>query len=600
VYRENARLTAKGSPVNVRRAAAGEESLTGKVRWITGILLVAAIVGGAWLRLDGLTDRTMGHSEIYVPGVELPADHGEPRNRTTLARTVTNSLWEPHPPGWYVAMWGWTRVFGEGLFSIRFPSVLFGLGCVLLTWRLGARDGRPAAALAAAVLLAVHGHQIYWAQVARPSTMIAFLGLASTVLLHSAARRGGRGTSAAYLGVSAIGLVVDYYFWLLFAAHIFWSLADGWRDRPRALALLRLQMTSVILASPMVTLSIFQSRGAHFERDLLNDIRDFLQLGFLFTAKSPVLHRVPEGLPRVLAPLGILLLGLGLLPRTPPREETPERAVAAPGPALIGLLTAIVVAGILGASAVFLRRYAPDKAHVLYATAALPVIAYAVFLLARSADGPFARIWSALAGWAGVGSRRFSLVTTMALVPAGLTIAATFVFPLFVARHVLAVVPYLLIVMAGGVVWFARQGAAGKIVAVAIGVVVATAATVSVGWYSTRIHSPEDYGGLAREWIPSLREGDVLLLQDHWSTTPVFYYIDHRQYRILWGQYAEGLEQEIASAPELTDRVWTLELDSFPVRDDIAVALAGRMPVEAHIVRGIRAVRYAPESPSSP
>ncbi|NNE44254.1 MAG: hypothetical protein HKN12_08585, partial [Gemmatimonadetes bacterium] len=434
--------------------------------------------------------------------------------------------------------------------------------------------------------LAFHGHQIYWSQIARPSTNIAFLGLLSTVLLYSLAKNGKRPTAIAYGAVSVVGLAFDYYFWLLFLAHILWALYDGWRDRPRALALLRVQMMTVCLAAPMVTLSIFQSRAAHFEKDLVNDLRDFLRLGFLFTSKSPVPHAVPDGVARFLAPLGIGLTLLGLAGGRSARLPEPGHRPPAPGLGLLGGAAAIVVVVIIGASAAFLRNYVPDKTGVLFGTAALPVATFVVAWLFRTPDAPLSRLWSAVAGPLGAGRRPLSLITTMAVVPPALVAGITLFFPLFVARHMLVFVPYLVLVMAGGAVWLASRGLPGKLGAGVIGVVVAFATFQSVGWYGARLHSPEDYAGLADVWLPHLEEGDTLLAWDHWSTSPMLYYVNHRKYDLVWTNHAAVLESP-------AERVWYLDLETFPVPESIAAALAGWTEVERYEARGIAAVRYS-------
>lgn len=552
------------------------------------LILAVCVVGGAWLRLDGLGNRTMGHTEIFVPGVDLPSDHGEPRGRLTLSRTVTNSLWEPHPPGWYVAMWFWVKAFGVSLFAIRLPSVLFGLGCVLLVYRLAVQEGSRARGLIAAAFLAFHGHQIYWAQIARPSTNIEFLGLLATVLLFSLARGGRRATAIGYAAVSVIGLAFDYYFWLLFLAHILWALYDGWRDRSRALALLRLQMLAVCLAAPMVTLSIFQSRAAHFEKDLVNDLTDFFRLGFLFTGKSPVPHAIPDGIARFLAPLGVGLSLLGLAVSRPRNGKPAGDPPPAPGLGFLGVAAVLMIVVIVGASAAFLRNYVPDKTAVLFGTAALPAATFLVAWLFRTPDAPLSRLWDAVASPLGAGTRPLSLIATMAVVPTALVTGVTLFFPLFVARHMLVFVPYLVLLMAGAVVWLAGRGAGGKLASGAVAGMVAVAAFQSVGWYADRIHSPEDYERLADAWLPELREGDTLLLWDHWSTSPMLYYVNHRKYDLVWENHRDAL-----AGGRGGDRVWRLALAAFPVPEDIAAAVEGRREVQRVEARGIAAVRYA-------
>ena len=74
----------------------------------------------------------------------------------SLGELLRLSASEPHPPVFYVLLWGWVRLAGDGEFAGRFVAVWWGLLAAALTYRLGARlmGGRRAAALAALLLVA--------------------------------------------------------------------------------------------------------------------------------------------------------------------------------------------------------------------------------------------------------------------------------------------------------------------------------------------------------------------------------------------------------------------------------------------------------------
>jgi len=78
-------------------------------------------------------------------------------------------------------MYPWTRLFGTSLFALRFPSVLFGIGSILLLALLGARLHGPRVGLLAAALMAFNGMQIFWSQMARMYAMICCLALLTTL-----------------------------------------------------------------------------------------------------------------------------------------------------------------------------------------------------------------------------------------------------------------------------------------------------------------------------------------------------------------------------------------------------------------------------------
>src|SRR5690606_7704696 len=80
--------------------------------------------------------------------------------------------------------------------------------------------------------------------------------------------------------------------------------------------------------------------------------------------------------------------------------------------------------------------------------------------------------------------------------------------------------PFLLILLARGVVAMGRPGTAvaGLLLAASVG--------------SVRIAAADpggvDYALVAEQWRPLIREGDRIFITPHWSTTPELYYIqDH-------------------------------------------------------------------------
>jgi 4-amino-4-deoxy-L-arabinose transferase-like glycosyltransferase len=545
---------------------------------------------GAALRMHALEARPLGHTESYVPGIDLPADFGEPRARMTLTRAVTNSMWEVHPPGWYAFMWGWTKAFGTGLTAIRLPGVLAGAVCIVLVFLLARREGDRWTAVLAAALVAVNGHQIYWAQVARPATILCALGLAAAVLLLGAGR-GGRRALAGYGVVLVAGLLIEYYFWILVAVHVLWNLLDNWRHRATALAVLRTQLLAIILASPIVTLAVFQSRGAHFDGNLTEGVRDFLEIGFLYVSVSPVPHAVPAWANLLLPVVGAVLLLVGLWrSRGVTRRDAGEGAADGPGVLLTAIAAAVMTAVVLVAAS-FYAQHVPAKASTLRATAALPAaLGFAAYLV-RSPSALVPRVWGACLDALRLTGGTRSLVVTMAVLPAALVAAATLATPLFAARQMLLFVPYLLVVMARGIrgLVAVRPRMAGVTVALVLLVGLGAAHAASLRWYAQRLQSPHDYRELAQKWKPQLLPGDVVLVQDHWSTTPLFYYLDRHAHRFVWKDWPEA----VARDPGV--RVWRLAFDGYAVPEEIRAALAGRHETDRVTAFGVTAELWLAE-----
>jgi len=91
-----------------------------------------------------------------------------------------------NPPAHHLLLWFWVRIFGDSEISLRFPSVLFGIGIVYLTYRiskliLGKKDeligvsGLPLRiSHISAIFAAFSGLLIYYSQEARMYSMAAF------------------------------------------------------------------------------------------------------------------------------------------------------------------------------------------------------------------------------------------------------------------------------------------------------------------------------------------------------------------------------------------------------------------------------------------
>ena len=96
-----------------------------KVSRIGWLLLAVLLLSAFALRFEGLDQRSMGHVEVYIPGIDLPEGISEPPARTELGPL----LWwhfhdEPHPQAYYFLMALWGEIFGTSEVSLRLPSTL--------------------------------------------------------------------------------------------------------------------------------------------------------------------------------------------------------------------------------------------------------------------------------------------------------------------------------------------------------------------------------------------------------------------------------------------------------------------------------------------
>ncbi len=141
----------------------------GSRRWFA-ILILLLIAVAAILRL--------WHLELRPP------HHDEGVNGWFAERVARDGYYryDPanyHGPTYFYLLAAARRVFGFGLWQLRLPGVLIGLGACFLPLLLRRRIGRPAA-LAACGILAVSPTLVYFARYAIHESLLAALGLLAT------------------------------------------------------------------------------------------------------------------------------------------------------------------------------------------------------------------------------------------------------------------------------------------------------------------------------------------------------------------------------------------------------------------------------------
>lgn len=168
------------------------EEQEGRVPWA---LLAALMVVATILRVIGL-DRDLWLDEVY-----------------TLIQTVRRPLWEILTlfPGdnqhmFYSVLARVSVVlFGEHPWTVRLPSVLFGVGAVPALYFLARELTTRREALLAATLLTVSYHHVWFSQDARGYTGLLFWTLLCTTFLLRGLRSAKRSNWMAYAVVAALG-----------------------------------------------------------------------------------------------------------------------------------------------------------------------------------------------------------------------------------------------------------------------------------------------------------------------------------------------------------------------------------------------------------
>ncbi len=137
------------------------------------LLLPGLLLVGLALRVYRLPAQSLWYDEgvtWYLTRMPLPQ----------LTVWTANDI---QPPLYYYLLWPWVRAAGSSEYSLRFPSVVFGVLMLPLLWVVARRlFGRPVAWLAL-LLGVVSPLNVYYAQEARMYTLLTLLGLLSSYLL---------------------------------------------------------------------------------------------------------------------------------------------------------------------------------------------------------------------------------------------------------------------------------------------------------------------------------------------------------------------------------------------------------------------------------
>lgn len=541
---------------------------------LVGIVLLALA-----LRLWGVDLRSMSHPEIYAPGIDLVEGISEPPPRHDF---FTALYWhyhdEPHPIGWYMAMFGWTEMFGTSLFSLRLPSVLFGAAAIIPIALIGRRLWGPAAGLLAGALLALHGFNLFWNQIARMYSPGLFFGLLSTLLLLCLIEnpRPRRGLAVAYVLSVIAGVQCIELFWPLLILQIVWVtiVAPGlnWPGLWQVLRspfgkdtnVLQVQAVALMLAAPELLHSLYRSRAGAAEDPGAFFFLDFAAFGFLFgrSGNLPPEISIPMIYLFVLASLWIVLAALGLRKQerwvTFPLQD--RRLVPFKFGAAVSLACFVLM--------LWMAAIAHYRNFPLAVVAFLPVVALFVPAMAEAGRTVMRTALPSL-------DRALSrvppvplLLALFSFVAPLLLFAASFKMSVLAPRAFTVFLPYQILLATGGIMWIWRRWPLAGLVPL-LAILFAFVSSVPYSWKDRG--SPRDYQAIYEAIAPQVRADDLVFLRNrNWEDTPLFYYLKIGKFVV--SDWQEALEAD----PEA--RVWLITWPEDPVSeidDERREALAG-------------------------
>jgi 4-amino-4-deoxy-L-arabinose transferase-like glycosyltransferase len=185
---------------------------------------VVILVLAAGLRLSHLTYHSLDLDEsVSVWLSAKPA--GE------LIVNTLNLSWDPHPPGYYLMLKGWTALLGRGELVVRLLSALFGILLVGLVFLVGERLAGRWVGTIAAGLVAVNPLLVWLSQEVRMYAPAAALTLGSIYCLLRGLDERRWYWWVGYALLAAAGAYCHLFASFLLPVAALYVVIRGWRKR---------------------------------------------------------------------------------------------------------------------------------------------------------------------------------------------------------------------------------------------------------------------------------------------------------------------------------------------------------------------------------
>jgi uncharacterized membrane protein len=219
-------------------------------RWPAWWPLAALTLLAGALRFSTLDLQSFWYDEAFTPVHVLHASLW-----STLHSVVAK---ENTPPLWFVLIWAWSRLFGNGMVALRFPSALAGTLTVPVAWAIGRElAGRvPNARRVAKVtagLVAVNPLFVWYSQEARAYALFVLLAALAMLCFLRAEREPTPRRLAAFALSGSLALLTHYFAVFLLIPMVLWLLRKRVRWRltlpaAAALAVVGLALVPLVLA----------------------------------------------------------------------------------------------------------------------------------------------------------------------------------------------------------------------------------------------------------------------------------------------------------------------------------------------------------------
>ena len=167
-------------------------------------------------------------------------------------KDVTRGLLDTdtHPPLYFWIIYIWMRVFGDGLFGLRFFSVLMGVFAVFLSYRIGNYLFNRRAAGFCALFTAISAFSVRYSQEARAYSLIMAIGLLSSLFMLRLEKHNKNSDAIWFAVFSALGLYAHYFYaFTAVGQFIYFSIANR-RESLKIRKFYLTALSSLLLFSP--------------------------------------------------------------------------------------------------------------------------------------------------------------------------------------------------------------------------------------------------------------------------------------------------------------------------------------------------------------
>ncbi len=193
-----------------------------EIVWLTAIVLLGTV-----LRLIWLGARNLWYDEAFAI---LYAEKSLGAMIYGTIAQVEGAAADVHPLLYYFSLHFWMGLVGQSTFAVRFLSVLFGLGAIVLVFYLAAELFDRRTGFIAALLTALSPFHIHYSQEARMYSILCFLSLLAVYAFVRARKDGGLRNWALFTVAATLSLYTHNLAFLpLLTLDLFVLLKREWR-----------------------------------------------------------------------------------------------------------------------------------------------------------------------------------------------------------------------------------------------------------------------------------------------------------------------------------------------------------------------------------